>query len=200
MGSPRPAREERLDGEDDRTFLLMVRRGEPEGASELFRKYSVPIFRYSDRMLGSRAEAEDVAQEVFLKLIARVDQYDGRAPVASWLFAIAANACRDRLRRAGRRTSVPLDAVPETASPDPPADRLLVESERRQMVRRALALLSEDQREALILARYHGLPYAEIARALAISEGAVKTRIFRAMEKLRDAFSEGDPTWNAATS
>jgi RNA polymerase sigma-70 factor (ECF subfamily) len=200
MVSARPASEERLDAEDDRAWLLMVRRGEPEGASELFRRYSVPIVRYADRMLGSRAEAEEVAQEVFLKLIARVDQYDGRAPVASWLFAIAANACRDRLRSTGRRTSVPLSAVAEAAAPDPPADRLLVENERRQMVRRALALLSDDQREALILARYHGLAYAEIARSLSISEGAVKTRIFRAMERLKDAFSEGDPSWNAATS
>ncbi len=200
MASARPAREESLEADEDRTLLLMVRRGEPDGASGLFRKYSAPILRYSDRMLGSRAEAEEVAQEVFLKLIERVDQYDGRAPVASWLFAIAANACRDRLRRASRRTSVSLTAVAEAAAPDPPPDRRLVEDERRARVRRALALLSEEQREALILARYHELPYSEIARALSISEGAVKTRIFRAMERLKEAFSEGDPSWNAATS
>ncbi len=200
MASARPAREESLDADDDRTFLLMVRRGEPEGASGLFRKYSAPILRYSDRMLGSHAEAEEVAQEVFLKLIERVDQYDGRAPVASWLFAIAANACRDRLRRAARRTSVPLAAVAEAAAPDPPADRLRVEDERRARVRRALALLSEEQREALILARYHELPYSEIAHTLSISQGAVKTRIFRAMERLKEAFSEGDPSWNALKS
>jgi len=55
-----------------------------------------------------------------------------------------------------------------------------------------------EQREALVLARYHGMPYAEIARALDISEGAVKTRIFRAMETLKAHFSEGDSSWNAA--
>jgi RNA polymerase sigma-70 factor (ECF subfamily) len=58
--------------------------------------------------------------------------------------------------------------------------------------------LSLEQREALVLARYHGMPYAEIARALDISEGAVKTRIFRAMETLKAHFSEGDSSWNAA--
>ena len=200
MASARPAGEGRLEADEDRSCLAMIREGRPEGATELFRKYSGPVFRYADRLLGSRAEAEEVAQEVFLKVITRVDQYDGRAPVSSWLFAIAANACRDRLRRAGRRAVVPLDAVAEAASSDPPADRLLVESERRRLVRRALARLSDDQREALILARYHGLPYAEIARTLEISEGAVKTRIFRAMEKLKDIFSEGDRTWTAATS
>lgn len=200
MTSARPAMEGRLDVDADRSCLARIREGEPEGSTELFRKYSGPVFRYADRLLGSRADAEEVAQEVFLKVITRVDQYDGRAPVASWLFAIAANACRDRLRKAGRRAAIPLEAVAEAASPDPPADRVLVEGERRRFVRRALALLSDEQREALILARFHEMPYAEIARALSISEGAVKTRIFRAMEKLRDVFSEGDSRWIAPTS
>ncbi len=199
MSLARPAREGRLDADQDRSFLEMVRRGEPEGATELFRRYSEAILRYADRLLGSRAEAEDVTQEVFLKAIVRVEQYDGRAPVASWLFAIAANACRDRLRRAGRRSSVPLESVPEPAATGPSPDRLLVESEQRLLVRRALAALSDEQREALVLARFHGMPYIEIARTLDISEGAVKTRIFRAMEKLKVVFSEGDSSWTAAT-
>ncbi len=199
MSLARPAMEGRLVADEDRFFLERVRRGEPEGATELFRRYSEPILRYADRLLGSRAEAEDVTQEVFLKAIVRVDQYDGRAPVASWLFAIAANACRDRLRRSGRRSSVPLESVSERAASDPLPDSVLVESERRRLVRRAVAALSDEQREALVLARFHGMPYVEIARVLEISEGAVKTRIFRAMEKLRDVFSEGDSSWTAAT-
>jgi len=199
MASARRAPEERVDADEDLQFLLMVRRGEPDGASELFRRYGTPVLRYADRMLGNRAEAEEVAQEVFLKLITRVDQYDGRASVASWLFAIAANASRDRLRRSARRSAVSLEAVAEVATDDPLADEALAVRERRDLVRKALAALSPDQREALVLARYHGLPYAEVAKALAISEGAVKTRIFRAMEKLRDVVSQGGPTWNAVT-
>jgi RNA polymerase sigma-70 factor (ECF subfamily) len=69
--------------------------------------------------------------------------------------------------------------------------------ERRAAVRRALEGLSEEQREALVLARYHGLPYSEIARVLGISVGAVKTRIFRAVETLKARFSEGEASWNA---
>ena len=199
MASARREPEEHVDADEDRGFLLMVRRGEPEGATELFRKYSVAVFRYADRMLGNRSEAEEVAQEVFLKMIARVEQYDGRASVASWLFAIAANASRDRLRRSARRSAVSLEAVAEVATDDPLADEALAVRERRDLVRKALAALSPDQREALVLARYHGLPYAEVAKALAISEGAVKTRVFRAMEKLRDVVSQGGPTWNAVT-
>ncbi len=187
------------DQEADLESLEQVRRGEEAGATRLFQRWSGPLLKFTGRMLGDPAEAEEVTQDVFLKVIARAGQYDGRASVASWLFAIAANACRDRLRRSARRPSVPLDAVAEVPEPDLPVDLRLVERQRRAAVRRALALLSDEQREVLVLARYHGLPYAEIARALSISEGAVKTRVFRAMETLKSLFSEGEPPWNAAS-
>jgi RNA polymerase sigma-70 factor, ECF subfamily len=184
----------------DLDLLQMIRRGEPEGAEGLFERYSAPLLRFADRMLGSTAEAEEIAQEVFLKTITRAEQYDGRASVASWLFAIAANACRDRLRRSRRAVVVPLDGVPEVASRGEGVDGRILERERRAAVRRALGRLSDEQREALVLARYHGMPYAEIARTLEITEGAVKTRIFRAMETLKQIFSEGESQWNAARS
>lgn len=184
----------------DLDLLNLVRRGDPAGATGLFEKYSEPLLRFSDRMLSNRAEAEEITQEVFLKMITRVEQYDGRAAVSSWLFAIAANACRDRLRRTRRAVVVPLDAVAEAPSKTEPVDHRVHERERRQAVRQALAKLSDEQREALVLARYHGMAYADIARTLQISEGAVKTRIFRAMETLKGLFSEGGTTWNAMTS
>ena len=183
------------DAED----LERIRRGEPSGAASLFEKYSASLLRFSDRMLPCRADAEEITQEVFIKMITRVEQYDGSAPVASWLFAIAANACRDRLRK-GRRASISIDAVAEPSDTSQPVEHRLLDEERKRAVRRALSLLSGEQREALILARYHGMPYAEIARTLRISEGAVKTRIFRAMETLKARFTEGDSPWNAATS
>jgi RNA polymerase sigma factor (sigma-70 family) len=187
------------DQEADLESLELVRRGDEAGAARLFERWSTPLLRFTGRMLGDRAEAEEVTQDVFLKVIARAGQYDGRASVASWLFAIAANACRDRLRRSARRPNVSLDAVAEVPQPDVPADLRLVQRQRRAAVRRALARLSEEQREVILLARYHGLPYAEIARALSISEGAVKTRVFRAMETLKSLFSEGEAPWNAAS-
>jgi RNA polymerase sigma-70 factor (ECF subfamily) len=76
---------------------------------------------------------------------------------------------------------------------------VIASTQRRRAVREALAELSEEQREALVLARYHGMPYAEIARTLGISVGAVKTRIFRAVESLKARFSEGESSWTAAT-
>src|SRR5258706_16145816 len=134
-------------------MLQRVRRGEPSGAAALFEKYSAPLLRFTDRMLGSRADAEEITQEVFVKMITRVEQYDGQAPVSSWLFAIAANACRDRLRRGRRAAPVALDAIAERASPDEAADSALVEKERRAAVRAAPSSLSPEQREALLLPR-----------------------------------------------
>jgi len=186
---------------DDRALLERIRRGDTDGAAALFDRYAPALLRFADRLLSDRNTAEEVTQEVFVKVISRAHQYDGRAEVASWLFAIAANACRDRRRRERRATVVPLEAVPEPADPARGEGVLgrLVERQKRDAVRQALARLSDEQREALVLARYHGLPYAEIARTLGISVGAVKTRIFRAVETLKAHFSEGETSWTAAT-
>ncbi|HTO77269.1 MAG TPA: RNA polymerase sigma factor [Thermoanaerobaculia bacterium] len=183
---------------EDRLLLERIRRGDTDGAAELFERYAPALLRFADRLLSDRAQAEEVSQEVFVKVISRAHQYDGRAEVSSWLFAIAANACRDRRRRDRRAPVVPIEALPEPAARGEGVERALMDRERRDSVRRALAELSEEQREALVLARYHGLPYAEIATVLGISVGAVKTRIFRAVETLKARFSEGAASWNAA--
>lgn len=188
----------RAEAMEDRTLLKRIRRGDTSAAGELFERYAAAILRFTDRLLSDRGTAEEVTQEVFVKVISRAHQYDGRAEVASWLFAIAANACRDRRRRDRRATIVPLEAAPEPAEKGEGIERSLVRREQREAVRRALATLSEEQREALVLARYHGMAYAEIAGVLGISVGAVKTRIFRAVESLKSRFSKGETSWNAA--
>jgi RNA polymerase sigma-70 factor (ECF subfamily) len=186
-------------GSDDAKLLERIRQGDNDGAAELFERYAPALLRFTARMLADRVSAEEVTQEVFLKVISRAHQYDGRAGVASWLFAIAANACRDRRRRDRRAVVVPLEAVAEPRARGESVESMIASRQRRHAVREALAELSEEQREALILARYHGMPYAEIARTLGISVGAVKTRIFRAVETLKAHFSEGEHSWTAAT-
>jgi RNA polymerase sigma factor (sigma-70 family) len=189
----------------DSDCLQQVRRGEPAGAEAIFHRHGQAILHFAARMLGNQHEAEEISQEVFLKMIARADQYDGRAPLISWLLSIAANACRDQLRRRKRVSVLPISAAQEIPSPAPSAVSALLADEQRRVVEEALAELSEEQREALILARYHGLPYAEVARTLGISEGAVKTRIFRAVETLKARLvgdeapsTESNQPWTAA--
>lgn len=186
---------------DDRGLLDRIKSGDTSAAGELFEKYAPPLLRFTDRLLSDRATAEEVTQEVFVKVISRAHQYDGRAEVSSWLFAIAANACRDRRRRDRRAIVVPLEGLPEPSAKGEGTEKRMIDRQQRDAVRRALSRLSEEQREALVLARYHGMPYADIARVLGISVGAVKTRIFRAVETLKAHFTEGTEgaaTWNAA--
>jgi len=113
-------------------------------------------------------------------------------------------ALRDRRERVPRPEAArpPRDDRPARGGGRPAAsgegaDARLESRQRRAAVRQALASLSDEQREALVLARYHGLPYAEISKVLGISVGAVKTRIFRAVEILKARFSEGERSWNA---
>ena len=136
-------------GSDDAGLLERIRRGDNDGAAELFERYAPALLRFTDRMLSDRASAEEVTQEVFLKVISRAHQYDGRAGVASWLFAIAANACRDRRRRDRRAAIVPLEAVAEPRARGEGVESTIASRQRRHAVREALAELSEEQREAL---------------------------------------------------
>ena len=122
-------------GSDDLDLLERIRRGDTGGAGELFERYAPALLRFTDRMLSDRASAEEVTQEVFVKVISRAHQYDGRAGVASWLFAIAANACRDRRRRDRRATVVPLEAVAEPRARGEGIESSIVSRQRRQAVR-----------------------------------------------------------------
>src|SRR5215471_8545326 len=106
----------------DRALLERIRRGDTSGAGKLFERYAPALLRFAGRLLSDRNVAEEVTQEVFVKVISRAHQYDGRAEVSSWLFAIAANACRDRRRRDRRAAVVSIDALPEPAAREPGAE------------------------------------------------------------------------------
>ncbi len=123
---------------DDRSLLERIRRGDAGGAEELFERYAPALLRFASRMLSDRETAEEVTQEVFVKVISRAHQYDGRSAVSSWLFAIAANACRDRRRRDRRATIVPLEAVGDLPARGEGAEALFSDRQRRFAVRRAL--------------------------------------------------------------
>jgi RNA polymerase sigma-70 factor, ECF subfamily len=180
----------------DLDYIQMVRKGDPAGAEALFARHADAVFRFSNRMLGTAADAEEISQDVFLKMIDRAEQYDGRGPLVSWLLSIAANACRNRLRTRKRWVSDALGEVPEVPAPGPTAVGALIADEEARRLRAALSVLTDEQREAVVLARYHGLSYAEVARTLSTTEGAIKARIFRALEILRRELSESgsEPT------
>src|SRR5690348_7487138 len=101
----------------DNEYMEMVRRGDPAGAEALFQRHADAIFRFSNRMLGTRADAEEICQDVFLKMIDRAHQYDGRGSLVSWLLSIAANSCRNHLRGRKVRIAMPLREAADVAAP-----------------------------------------------------------------------------------
>ena len=132
-------------------------------------------------------------------MIRYANQFHGDAKLSTWLFSITANHCRDHLRKADNRakeSEETLLSLPASEKDAP--DRAIEQRENERRVRKALELLTPEQREAILLSRYQGLSYAEIAQIAGCSEGAVKTRVFRAMETLKKALgreSEGGKPW-----
>ena len=170
----------------DQDLMRIVQAGDYSPASEIYDRYSGRIYNFAFRFLKNAEAAEDATQEVFVKMLRHANQFHGDAKLSTWLFSITANWCRDYLRKADNRNKESDDVLVTLPAPSEHApDRTLEQRENEQRVRRALASLTAEQREAILLSRYQGLSYAEIAQIAGCSEGAVKTRVFRAMETLK---------------
>src|SRR5687767_10504108 len=170
----------------DQELMRIVQAGDYSPASEIYDRYSGRIYNFAFRFLRNAEAAEDAVQEVFVKMLKHARQFHGDAKLSTWLFSIAANLCRDYLRKADNKAKEPeetLLSLPASAEEAP--DMTLEKRENELRVQRALGLLTPEQREAILLSRYQGLSYAEIAQIAGCSEGAVKTRVFRAMETLK---------------
>ncbi len=171
---------------NDQELMRIVQAGDYSPASEIYDRYSGRIYNFAFRFLKNAEAAEDAVQEVFVKMMKHANQFNGDAKLSTWLFSITANWCRDYLRKSDNKAKEPAEVLVSlpTSSEHAP-DRNLERRENELMVRRALEALTAEQREAILLSRYQGLSYAEIAQIAGCSEGAVKTRVFRAMETLK---------------
>jgi RNA polymerase sigma-70 factor (ECF subfamily) len=170
--------------------------GDAQAFDELVRRFSRPIFNLAYRMAGNHEEAEDLAQEIFVKLHRSVGQFRWRSRFSTWLYAVAANTCRSglrRLRRIAEAEVVRLDAdgeegarPPEPAAPGDLPGQALAKRELRQEVEDAIAELPEEFRLAVILRDLQGFEYEEIAEALQCSMGTVKSRLSRGRQRVKE--------------
>lgn len=188
----------------DQELMRIVQAGDYSPASEIYDRYSGRIYNFAFRFLKNAEAAEDATQEVFVKMMKYANQFHGDAKLSTWLFSITANWCRDYLRKADNRNKESEEVLVTLPAPsDLSPDRDLERRENEIRVRRALDELTPEQREAILLSRYQGLSYAEIAQIAGCSEGAVKTRVFRAMETLKRSLAGeargGDRWLNAVT-
>jgi len=174
----------------DAALLAGVARGDERAFAQLYDRYSSILFGLLLRILHSRAEAEDVLQEVCLQVWQQAHAFDSaRGRPFTWLVTLARSRAIDRLRAVDSRDRAALRAAEETppdaASPET-ADDEAVRSEEGEIVRAALAELPEEQRQALLLAYLGGMSQSEIAAAKGVPLGTVKTRTRAGLKKLSE--------------
>lgn len=176
----------------DAELVAAWKGGDDSAFEELIRRHERRVFRLLMRMMGSREEAEDVAQECFLSLYRHGKRFRSEARFSTFVYRVAANAALNRRRTLGRtRTRMQKLSVRQAAgddlpnSPRDPEDSTLG-NELTQHVRDALETLSPSLRMPVVLYDIEGLPYGEIASILGVAEGTVKSRIHRARQALRE--------------
>jgi len=177
----------------DASLMLSFRDGNEAAFEQLLDKYHRIIVNFAYKFVNNRAEAEELAQEVFLKVYRSRERYEPRARFAAWIFKIATNVSLKALRHRRGAPPVSLDAGPEGNTAwrlDPPdlrasPERSLAREEVGVIVRRAVGSLPVRERTALLLRRYEDLSYREIAGIMGCSEAAIKTYLHRGKGRLR---------------
>lgn len=175
---------------EEQLWLDKARAGDPEAFGALVAAYQRPVFNLTYRMLGNVEEAEDAAQEAFLRAYSRLHQYKPGHKFSTWLFSIANHYCIDLLRKR-RPVKVPIDDSPLAnllQSKEATPFQSLQNAENAEMVQALIDTLDPDYRTPLILRYWHEYSYQEIAEAMEISLPAVKSRLFRARQKLGEAY------------
>ncbi|MDR6293843.1 MULTISPECIES: RNA polymerase sigma factor [Inquilinus] len=174
--------------ESDDALVAAVAAGDAAACRRLVDRHLGRLLAFAQRMLGGRADAEDVAQDAFLALWKEAGRWrpDGSATVSTWLTRVAYNRSIDRLRR---QPSVALDAVPEPLDPALGAEARLQRSRVSRRVADALALLPERQRAAIVLSHYEGLGNREIGETLGVGVEAVESLLSRGRRALRQALA-----------
>jgi RNA polymerase sigma-70 factor (ECF subfamily) len=182
----------------DVQLMLDVKAGDEQSFELLLQRYRTPLVNFLYRMVRAREEAEDLAQEVFLRVYRARKDYVPSAKFTTWLFRIATNLALNSVRdNRYQRMEVSLDApvtvdaedgderLLDVAEKHPNIEQHLIEEARKKMIRHAIDKLPEKQRAAVLLHKYQELDYGDIAKILECSESALKSLLFRAYETLR---------------
>ena len=179
----------------DEELVARSRGGDVDSFNELILRWERPIYALAYRVIGREDEARDVCQEAFLRAFRALPGFKGEAKFSSWLYRITLNLCRDWIRRHRR---APVSQMPdgvdpiEMASEAGPVESIEDLAARRELtlvVERAMTLLPEEQRTAIILKEYHGMTFQEIADLQGCPLSTVKTRLYQGLTVLRRELS-----------
>lgn len=175
---------------DDLGLVERHRHGDPEAFEEVYRRFESLVYNLALRMSGRPEDAADLAQDVFLRIYRNLGGFRGRSSLKTWVFRVALNCCRSRLRRRQRRRGLDVHEPERRLEnlPDPgrgPEERALVHDLGGRL-ERALGELPLPFREAVVLRDIHGLTYQEIALVAGVRIGTVRSRIARGRDRLRE--------------
>jgi RNA polymerase sigma-70 factor, ECF subfamily len=180
----------------DEDLMVMYQQGEVRAFEVLLGRHRKSVYNFILRFVGDKETAEDLLQETFMRVIKGADAYKRQAKFTTWLYTIARNLCVDQTRRRKHRRHASLDAPMDTsddsgslmdviASGEMASDRKSVNKELFATMQRAIAGLSEEQREVFLMREFLDLPFKQIAEVVGVPENTVKSRMRYALEKLR---------------
>ncbi|MGA3282837.1 MAG: RNA polymerase sigma factor [Verrucomicrobiota bacterium] len=173
------------DTDEEKVWVLQSRNGDPAAFESLIRAHQRMIHSLTFRMTGSLADAEDLAQETFIRAYRQLDTYQGTAKFSTWLYRIAVNTCLNWRKREARREQVHANWAGSDAAQQTETKSLVDNDELSQSVQAALLKLPAKQRAAIVLTVYDGHNHAEAAQLLGCSEATVSWRMFAARRKLK---------------
>ncbi|WP_282940880.1 sigma-70 family RNA polymerase sigma factor [Paenibacillus sp. RC67] len=168
----------------EQELIEQLRRGNLEAYSPLIEKYKGRIYGLMYRMVGHAQDAQDLAQEAFIKAYSRIDSFQDNTHFSSWLFRIASNHCLDELRRRKRAPQITSEEVRMIESKTP--ESIYLEKERITVLQDQIMALDEDYRMVVLLRYVEGLSYKEIGEVLSLPVTTVQMRLYRAHNRLRE--------------
>jgi len=180
---------------DDRILVEQARKGNRAAFQALVERYKKRIYAVALDMTGDHHDAEDISQDVFLKAFRSLPGFRGRASVSTWLHRMTVNTCIDRSRKKAWKVTKPKGARIDDNIYPPNAqgqnslshpEKELEQALLQQLIRQALDSLTKRERAVFVLRHYHALPLKEIAECLQVSEGTVKSTLFRALKRLQE--------------
>jgi len=201
MQTEEPTAVESRAGLAEAELLAGCRAGKPEALNELVRRYHTAVLRVCVSLLGSR-DVDDLVQDIFIKILRRLDTFAGRSALFTWMYEITVNHCRDELRRRKRQRwfslqSLPAETVEGIKADEVSASERLETEELHAHLHAALNRLEPKYRELIVLRDLEGLSYEEIAQIQKLDEKLVKSRLYQArqalaekMQKYTEAFHE----------
>lgn len=187
---------------DDVQLVERCQKGDRQAFDELVIRHQKRIFNLAYRLLGDYEEANDLAQEAFIRAYKKIKSFRREASFSTWLYCLATNLCRNKLRqwqRKGRFQTVSLsdssepggkEVIHSLADPHPGPDEIYERKEQQALIQKAINSLGEEHRLVVVLRDIQGLAYEEIARIVDCSEGTVKSRLHRARNILKERLRE----------